>query len=486
MDSIVACLKHFAEKTPDKTAIVADNSEITYGSLWTEVRGFASYLQSFGFQKGARIVVKAFPNIGYAVACFGCHLAGYVFAPIEKSMGAEGVLDIVETLDASMLISDNAASVRCAFTNSTDVRAIAAEHFNKDLVFSFPSPTDLCDILFTTGTTGKSKGVVLSHKAVYAAVDNNKYADRMDDSFVYQIAVPINHANGIRKFYCCLISGATAVLLDGFMNVKLFYQTMQDYKTNALLLPPSAVRVLLTVSAKELARFADQIKVVHSGSSAMPESDKETLIKLLPHSRLIFGYGASEAGNSCAYDYAKYPGLSNCVGKANPHIRVFIVDDDGKEIQSSKEQLGLIALSGDTLMEGYYNAPELTAEVLRDGVLYTNDIGYIDENGFVFMLARKGDVINVGGLKIAPSEVENVVMRYPGVSECACFGIPDKLNGYVPKLNIVPEADGAIDLVDFRKYLQTNLEAFKIPKQIVFVESLPKTSNGKLDRKQLQ
>lgn len=486
MDTIVAHLKKYAETSPEKIAVIAEDIQMSYGDLWKEVRGFASYLRSFGFDKTSRIVVKAFPSIGYAVSLFACHLAGYVFVPVEKAMGPGGVKDVAATLSASMLISDENVLDSCVFVDHADVRRIASENIDNNIDFELPTPDDLCDILFTTGTTGKSKGVVLSHRAVYAGADNNLFADELTESTVYLIASPINHASGIRRFYSCILCGGTSVLLDGFMNLKKYYQAINEYGVTALLLPPSAVRVLLAVSAKELEKYADQIELIHSGSAAMPETDKETLIRIFPNSRLVFSYGSSEAGCSCSYNYAKYPGLVNCVGVQNPHARVFIVDDDRKEINSSKDNLGLIAISGDNLMEGYYDAPELTAETLKDGVVYTNDIGYIDENGFIFMLARRGDVINVGGLKIAPIEVENVVMRYPGVVECACFGIPDKINGLVPKLNVVCDPNQPIDMVLFRSYLQKHLEFFKVPKAIDFVDELPKTANGKLDRKNLK
>lgn len=486
MKPIVAYVKQFAEQMPDKTAVIAEDLRLSYAELWKEVRGFARYLQSFGFEKGSRIVVKSFPTLTFPVVCLACHLSGCTFVPIEKTMGPDGVKEVAAALSAVMVINDAPVGADCAFTDTAQVRAIAQAQFDDAAEFSMPEPDDFCDVLFTTGTTGKSKGVLLTHRAVAAAVGNTFSLDQLTDRSVYLIAVPINHASGIRKFYSTMMCGATTVIIDGFMNLRRFYGALDDYGVTALLLPPSAVRVLLTVSSAQLQKYADQIEVIHSGAAAFPETDKETLSRIFPRTHLIFAYGSSEAGCSCGYDYAAYPGMTNCVGKANPYSNVFIVDDERKPIESSPEHLGLIAVSGDTLMTRYYNAPELTAEVLENGVLYTNDIGYIDDRGFVFMLGRKGDVINVGGLKIAPVEVENIVMRYPGITECACFGIPDKLTGSAPKLNIVLDPELPFEMKDFRVYLQKNLELFKVPKAIAIVDELPKTANGKLDRKRLE
>lgn len=486
MKPIVAYVKQFAEQTPDKIAIIAEDVRLSYSDLWKEVCGFAWYLQSFGFNKGSCVVVKSFPTLTFPIICLACHLSGCLFVPIEKTMGPDGVKEVATALSAVMVISDAPVGAECEFIDTVQVRTIAQTQYNEDVNFSMPELDDYCDILFTTGTTGKSKGVLLTHRAVTAAVGNTLFLDQLTDKSVYLIAVPINHASGIRKFYSTMMCGSTTVIIDGFMNLRRFYGALDNYGVTALLLPPSAVRVLLTVSSAQLQKYTNQIEVIHSGAAAFPETDKETLSRIFSHSHLIFAYGSSEAGCSCGYDYAEHPGMTNCVGRANPYSNVFIVNDEHYPIESSPEKLGLIAVSGDTLMTCYHNAPELTSEVLENGVLYTNDIGYIDEKGFVFMLGRKGDVINVGGLKIAPVEVENIVMRYPGIIECACFGIPDKLTGLALKLNIVCNPEVQFEIQEFRVYLQKSLEMFKVPNVIAIVDELPKTANGKLNRKLLK
>jgi len=186
------------------------------------------------------------------------------------------------------------------------------------------------------------------------------------------------------------------------------------------------------------------------------------------------------------FDYSEHKGLISCVGQPNRNAHIFIVDDEYNEMQSSETNQGLIAIKGDVVMNGYYNEPELTKEVLRDGVVYTNDLGYIDENGFVYMLGRRGDVINIGGLKIAPTEVENVVLRYDGIAECACFGVADKMGGCAPKLNIVVKAGCDVNVSELKAFMTGHLEAYKIPKIVEIVEEIPKTANGKINRKELK
>lgn len=482
MDTIISRIAAMQLSTPDGTAVVADGVRLTYAQLWKQANGFAAYLAYGGVRSGDRVLITAFPTVDFVIAVIGCAVLGAVSVPVEKMAGHEAACDIAGKTGASHFIGNTVIPV-CKFTDLSTVTHLADQFYDTDQFYKLPGESALAVILFTTGTTGISKGVMLSHRALFAACDNNACADELNSDSRYLIAVPLNHASGFRKLLSCLLSGATAVLLDGFLDVMKFYRTIKAENVNTLVLPPSAMRILLNISASELAKYSSQIKVVHIGAAALPEVDKERLLKILPYSRLLFGYGSTEAGNSTVYNFSQYPGRENCVGKPNPHTGIFIADEEGNPITACGEK-GRLAISGDTLMDGYYNDEKLTARVMHDGVLFTNDFGYIDCEGFVYVLGRTGDVINSGGLKISPAEVENIVMRYQGISDCACLGVPDKLSGEAVKLYIVCEKEP--DMVAFRKYLLDHLEYYKVPSEIEKREALPRLPNGKLDRRKLQ
>lgn len=485
MKSIVEQLSLQAVSRPDKTVLIAEGEQVSYSGLWKAVTGFGAYISGLGLSKGSRIVIKAMPSISYAVALFGIHLSGNVAVPVEKTIGYEGLKKIAAEINACAIISDTEPVEGYISIATADVRKLAEEtEPGGDTVF--PDEYATADILFTTGTTGKSKGVMEGHHSVAAIAENIMYSDGILEDDVYLIPVPLNHANGIRKFFATITAGATTVFLDGFTDLRKFYESIDAYHATGLLLPPSAIRMILLLSADRLGSLSGQIRFIHSGTAPLPEADKEKLRKLLPGVRLLFAYGSSEAGSATSLDFGKYDGLVSCIGKPQKNARVFIVDEDHNEIQSDSEHQGLIAIGGDVIMQGYYNEPELTAGVLKDGVIYTNDIGYIDENGFVYMLGRKGDVINIGGLKIAPTEVENVVMRFPGVAECAFFGKEDRHGNISLRLNIVVEKDKQVDTAELKNHMSAHLESFKLPKTIVTVGEIPKTSNGKIDRKRLE
>ena len=486
MYSVEQLLKRNAAQYADKPAVCDEQGEITFAELWKAARGFASYLGGLGLPAGARILVRALPEIPTVIAYYGIHLAGLVNVPCEATAGPEALAVIADETQASLIIADIALPEQYRSLAYAQIRPLAEANFTPEAAFDEPDPETVCDILFTTGTTGKSKGVQISIRALAASCENLIFGSDITDRTVYLIPVPINHANGIRKSYATISAGGTLVLINGLSNIRKFYTALEKYRANYLLLPPSAVRMLLLLSAKQLGKYADQIELVHTSAAPFPEADKQKLCELLPKTRLVFAYGSSEAANISMFDYSKYPGRICCVGALNRHSRVKIVDENGVEIASSQENQGIIMLGGDAVMTGYYNAPELTASVLKDGWVRTSDLGYFDEDGFLYVLGRADDVINVGGLKIAPTEVENVVMQYPGIAECACFGIDDRMTGKVPKLIIVPERKVEIDLTDFGAFLESKMEAYKIPKKIEIVSEIPKTSNGKINRKILQ
>lgn len=486
MQSIVSAVAHFANERPDRVAVIANDVKITYGELWKEIRGFASFIKKQNLPEKSRIIVKSDSDIWFAVSCFAIHLTGNIHVPLEKTIGVNGLQNVAEELSVAMVVADIEAEGNFVLVDSKKVREIGENEFDESVSFDFPTSEMTCDMMFTTGTTGKSKGVVVSHRAVVAVSENVQYGAGIIDNNVYLVPAPINHASAIRKLYVSMLTGTTVVLLDGFKDIRKFYKCIEDYGVTSILMPPAAVRMLLVLSKKQLAKYSGQLHHIHTGSAAFPEADKEMLCEILPDTKLYFAYGSSEAGCVSMFDYSQHKGLISCVGKPNKNAHIFIVDDDRNEIKSSQTNQGLIAIRGAMTMDCYFNEPELTKEVLVDGVVYTNDIGYIDEEGFVYMLGRRGDVISIGGLKIAPTEVENIVLRFPGVMECACFAIEDRMGGCVPKLNVVPENGAEIDINELKKFLAGYLEAFKVPKIVEIVVEIPKTANGKINRKVLK
>lgn len=481
--SIVEALYKQAHERGDVTVVIDnDENKIDYANLWKEVQGFTTYLKSMGITTGDKVVIKSAHTINYVVAFLSVHLAGAISIPTEKSIGNDGLDSVADQMDAKLVIADDYSS-DIAVVEISKVRELANANVPAEEIMVFPDTNAVGDILFTTGTTGKSKGVMISHRAIIAVCENVLYGAKIPEGNIYMVPNPINHAAGIRKIYVTILTGTTVVLIDGFMNLKKFFQFAEKYKVTSILMPPSAIRIMMLMARKNMAALSDQLDHIHSGSAPLSDADKQRLRETLPNTRLYFGYGSSEAGCSCLYDYNEHDELINCSGMPNVNATIMIVDDDRKEMVGTKENPGTVAVKGPMNMEGYYNEPELTASVQdEEGIVYTTDLGYM-EDGFLYILGRKDDVINIGGLKIAPNEVESIALKFPGISECILYYVTDRKDNMTIVMDVVLEKGAEFDNVKFTEFLGETLETFKIPKKVNIVDEIIKTYNGKINRK---
>lgn len=370
---------------------------------------------------------------------------------------------------------------------SYDEVAVEPEDAAELQVPSFPDPDDVAEVLFSTDTTGKTKGITLTHAGVIAVAENIMYGTEADDGEVELITAPASHSHGLRSHYACLLKGNTVVLIDGVAFANTVFSLMDRYRVTCIDIVPAALKLLLQNSKDKLATYADQLHFVELGTAPMSEEDKELLRKLLPRTRLYNFYGSTEAGRSCVLDFNCNGDRVGSIGKPTHNSRIQIVDENHNELAvTSKENTGLLAVSGGMMMQGYWRQPELTASVLINGVLYSSDLCYRDADGFLYVTGRNDDVINSGGIKIAPSEIESAALAYPGVDECACVGRKDPLVMNVPVLFVTEKEKDTIDTTALARALATSLDANKRPHEIIVLPALPRTYNGKLDRKVLR
>lgn len=353
----------------------------------------------------------------------------------------------------------------------------------------FPASAQIAEILFSTGTTGKSKGIVLTHGNDIALAENVMYGVQMKKGNVELIPMPLSHSHGLRRTYANLVMGNSAVFTDGVTLLKKVFNLMEQYHVTSMDLSPSMLSIIFKLSKDRLGDYADQIDYIQLGSAPLPEKDKIHLSRILPKTRLYNFYGSTEAGCSCLLDFNSMSGKPGCIGKPAVNARFIVVDEHRNEIKSSPDNPGFLASAGSINMKEYFKAPELTAAAMENGFIYTKDLGYIDEEGYVYMLGRKDDVINYGGIKISPEEIESVVIQNPAIHDCACIPVKDALTGQAPKLLIVPEGrenpastPAIYDEKAFKAFLAANLDASKQPKYIEIVDEIPRTFNGKIKR----
>ena len=352
--------------------------------------------------------------------------------------------------------------------------------------FEFPSLSDTAEILFSTGTTGKSKGIELTHSSNTAIAENVINGVHMSDSNTEIIPMPLSHSHGIRRAYANFYKGNSVVLINGVMQMKVFYELMDRYKVSAIDMSPSILNIIFKLSQDRIGNYKDNLDYIQIGSAALTEEDKEHLSRLLPDTRLYNFYGTTESGCSCILDFNEMKNIEGCIGRPAVNSKFIFVNEKREPVNATADNPGFIATAGGMNMKGYFKAKELTDSVMENGFIYTNDLGYTDEKGLIYYIGRSDDVINCGGVKISPDEIEKTAGNYPGIRDCACIPISDKVQGQVPKLLIsLDDPALAEDLKSFNSYLKKNLDGNKYPKKIEIIDVIPRTSNGKLQRKKL-
>jgi long-chain acyl-CoA synthetase len=479
--SVAGLIKKRASEQPDKLALVAGEAVLTYGELFRKIRSAAAFLKTLGVGKGTHVVSMAVPAAEYVVIEYAILGLGAVHIPAENRAPGDRLAEIAKAVDATLIISPEKPSGEIAWVRTFDVPMDDAGDPDWE-----PAPVsdDCNEIIFTTGTTGKSKGVMLSSHCLEVYLEAMNPSFRLTEDSVFLVTTPLNHVGGLHRVHQCMAAGSLAILMDGVQNLRAFFRYIDQYGVTHTYLPPASVKMILTLAKKQLAALNGKLQFIYTASAPFPTKDIETLMELLPDTRLHQGYGSSETGSisNCRYNA---PGEKpNCLGEPYPCVEVQLLDEQGNEITEPYKE-GLICSKSGMNMLGYYNEPELTAGILRDGYIYSKDLMYFDDRHRLFFAGRSDDVVNIRGFKVAPTEVEDVLLRYEKVADCACIPHDDPRLGKSLRMFVVMKEGETFDSADIAHFLETKLEAYKVPRTIEQIEEIPKTYNGKVDRKKL-
>ena len=272
------------------------------------------------------------------------------------------------------------------------------------------------------------------------------------------------------RLYPTIWAGGTIHIIDGMKNLGTFFEAIEAAPEKvATFLVPASIRMLMAFAKVKLAACAHKIDFIETGAAPMAQSDMEQLCRLLPTSRLYNTYASTETGIISTFDFNAGECIAGCLGKPMRHSSLLITPE------------GLVACKGETLMSGYWNDPEETRRILRDGTIYTSDFGCLDEKGRLRLKGRNDDIINVGGYKVSPVEVEDAALSFPAVKDCVCTTAVHPVIGLVLKLLVVPVAGFSVKAL--AEHLRTRLEPHKLPTLYESVERIRRTFNGKIDRK---
>lgn len=459
---------------PNKIAIISGEISVSYHELWDKIKRTSAYFSSKDLGKGSRIVISASKSIDFIYTYFGAHLAGMICVPIDPETNAVRLKRIVDSANPSLIVGELRNKGNYKVLSFTEIK------FGEEYEIDFPRENDIADLLFTTGTTGLPKGVALSYLNQISAADNiNTFISNSSDD-IELLALPISHSFGLGRLRCILVKGATLVLLGSFASMKRFFSEIERRRITGFGMVPASWAYLVKMSGDKIGRYSSQLKYIEIGSAFMTKAEKERLMSLLPATKICMHYGLTEASRSAFINFHEDEEHLDSVGRPSPNTFISVFDDTGFPLQSGQE--GELCVKGNHVCSGYWGVSEdIFRNDFNGDYFKTGDWGYVDNAGYIYLKSRKKEIINVGGKKVSPVEVEEALNTIPGVEESACIGVHDTVMGEVVKAFVV----GTSTFVDderIKKEMTALLENYKVPVFIEHVDSIPKTASGKIQR----
>ena len=505
--SIPAMLDSAAQRFGGKLAIEDGPSRLSFAELLEEARSFGAALVAVGVEPGDRVAIWTFNSVEWVVAMLGSSLAGGVLVPVNtRFKGAEAAdiltrsrarvlvtatdflgTDYVELLRASGVELLDLATVVVARGRAPDDaeswagflgRATEAGRAEVDQRRARVGPDDPSDILFTSGTTGQPKGVVMTHgRTLCVATDWVAMTGLCPDDR-YLMVNPYFHMFGLKAgILACVASGA-AMLPEAVFEVDRVVSRIERERVTVLPGSPTLYQAILDHPERG-SHDLSSLRVAVTGAADIPVELIRRMDNELPFSTIITGYGLTEAGTAVATG----PGddvetIATTVGRPRPGFEIRITDDDGADVPSGEP--GEVVLRGGSVMVGYLDDPESTRQALSaEGWLRTGDIGLLDPAGCLRIVGRAKDMFIVGGFNAYPAEIENVLLRHPGISQAAVIGVADARLGEVGMAFVVTGTPG-LSGTDVIGWCREHMANYKVPRTVEVVDALPINATGKV------
>lgn len=503
-------LENSARRLPGKVAVVCNEERLSYAEVNACADCVAGWLRGAGIKRQDRVALFLDNSTESIVALFGVLKADAIFVMPSAVMKARKLNFILRDSGARVLITHQSKSavVNEAVADLPDLHTVvwagdqqgnhhspALENVSLEEVLSsrcsVPQPRnidfDLAAIIYTSGTTGEPKGVMAAHANLLSAVRSIAAYLESGESDIILSTLPLSFGYGLCQVLTTFYSGGTLILGKSFVFPYKILEQLARERATGMPIVPTMAAMLLKLDFTKL--DLSHLQYITNAASALPVAHIRRLQDLLPGVRIYSMYGLTECIRVSYLPPAELDRKPGSVGVPMPNEEVFVVDEHGREV--GPHSVGELVVRGSNVMRGYWNASNETAKKFRTGrypgeaLLHTGDLFYRDEDGYLYFVARMDDIIKTKGERVSPKEVEDVLCGLGGVAESAVIGVPDELLGQAIKAFIVPEGTSALTQRDVLGHCHRNLEPFMIPKYVEFVESLPKTANGKVYKKQL-
>ena len=509
-------LENSAERLPDKVALICGEKRLTYREINLSADQLAAALVDMGLKRQDRVVIFLDNSVESVISLFGILKAGAIFIMLSPTMKAKKLTYILNDSGARILITqrsksrivkeahweipsldniiwiekvkdfpESGSSVCYHFWENIFSKAYSSSLFTANLSID----VDLATIIYTSGSTGEPKGVMSAHYNVVAATRSiTRYLENVEDDIILD-ALPLSFDYGLYQVLMAFLFGGTIVIEKSFVYPYKVMEKLVQERVTGFPIVPTMVAILLQMA--DLSKFdCSSLRYITNTAAALPVAYIRKLQALFPHVKIFSMYGLTECKRVSYLPPDQLDLRPESVGIPMPNEEVSILNEAGKKVGPG--EVGELVIRGSNVMQGYWNAPEETARTFRPGryrgdtLLYSGDLFRKDEEGYLYFVARKDDLIKTKGERVSPKEIENALCDMDGVVEAAVIGVPDDIFGQAIKAFIVTDKKSALTEKKILKYCSNNLEPFMVPKHIEFKDSFPKSPSGKIDKKKLK
>ena len=499
---------------PDRDMMVFDGKRWTFSQTNERVNRLAHALMELGIEKGGRIGVLQVNSNRYIELFFAAAKLGAILVPLNFRAKADELSFMISNAEAKVLFL-GARYLEMVDGMLTDLPFVKAcivmdgrsegKLFYEDLIDASDSEgvvsevddNDITILMYTAGTTGRPKGVPLTHNGFVSYVLENVEPANPEIEERNILSVPLYHVAGCQAMMAAVYGGRTLLLMHQF-EVKEWMKMVQEERATRAMLVPTMLKWI--IDDPEFERYdLSSLKVITYGGAPMPFGVIKKAIKEIPWVKFINAFGQTETASTITAlgpeDHVidgteeqkekRLRRLTSSIGRPLPDVEVKIVDEEGHSLKAN--EVGEILARGPRIMTGYWRDDEKTAQTLMDdGWLRTGDVGWMDEEGYIYLSGRGDDMIIRGGENISPEEIEEVLHSYPKVDEAAVIGVSDPDWGQEPMAVVVLKRGESADSEEIMEYCKTRLAGFKRPKSVVFVDTLPRNPMGKVLKKDLR
>ncbi|MGA8649486.1 MAG: long-chain-fatty-acid--CoA ligase [Xanthobacteraceae bacterium] len=497
-------LRRALQVNPQGIAILEGERKSSWSDVGERVSRFAGALRQLGVAKGDRVAVLMLNSGRYLELYLAVGWAGAVIVPLNIRWSVAENRDALQDCGARLLIVDG-AFLEAGRALAAPIPALTLVHADEgeppadvtgyesllaaanSIPDAMADRDDLAGIFYTGGTTGRSKGVMLSHGNLMADALQFLAEGLFSQEVVYLHAAPMFHQAAM---YCMLLSAGTNAIIKAF-SPEVVAHAIERYRVTHTLLVPTMIQMFVDhpgIGGRDLS----SLRQIVYGASPISEALLDRAMKCLPGVRFVQTYGMTELSPGATVlmpeqhvGAGRAKGRHRSGGRAFLGVEVRIVDGDDRPVPPGT--VGEIVVRGDVVMMGYWNRPEETAKAVIDGWMHTGDGGYMDEDGFVYVVDRIKDMIITGGENVYSTEVENVVAQYPGVVQCAVIGIPDSRWGEAVHVVVVVKAGTTVDAADLIAFCKERIAGYKCPHSVdVRTDPLPMSGAGKILKRELR